>query len=128
MGEVRRRLRDLLEQRGMSARQLAILTGDPEKTVQRWISGDTETIPADFIGRCEERGFASARWLLRNDGPVEAIPVTAQERAIQDIATIIDRVRRPTPPPESPGAQAADELEGSVRDATATDANQVEAS
>lgn len=69
MEAVRCRLQSLLDERGWSARELAFLTGDDEKSVQRWVYGSTKTIPADFIGRCEAKGFAAASYLLRGDGP-----------------------------------------------------------
>jgi len=66
--KVRERLNQRLRDEGIAARALAALTGDSEKNVQRWVGGKTEAIPADFIGRCERVGFASAQWLLTGGG------------------------------------------------------------
>lgn len=90
MEAVRGRLKTRVAQRfGGSARQLAHLTGDDEKNVQRWVSGQSKTIPADFIGRCEAKGFASARWLLTGDGPPEPHKPGEAESIVQAVGLVL---------------------------------------
>ncbi len=93
---VRGRLQERLHEKGMSARALALLTGDPPKNVQRYVrddGGGTDTIPADFIGRCQARGFASAAWLLTGDEPRDVVGPSAEQAAFRQVAAIVDRVR-----------------------------------
>lgn len=88
MEAVRERLKRRLGSR--SARWLAQLTGYPEKNVQRYVSGESDTIPADFIGACEVKGFAAARWLLTEEGTQEPQPVGEAERTLELIRRIVD--------------------------------------
>lgn len=93
---VRRRLEERLDELGMSARKLALLTGDPEKNVQRYVKeGEkgTTTIPADFIGRCQAKGFASAAWLLTGQEPRDVVEPTAEQAAMREVVAIVDRLR-----------------------------------
>ena len=78
----------------MSARKLATLTGDEPKNVQRWLAEKTktavETIPADFIGRCEAKGFAPARYLLTGEGPDRVLPLDDAGVRLDVIGRIAD--------------------------------------
>lgn len=109
--EVRGRLVSRLA--GRSARWLAGETGYSEKNVQRYVSGESSTIPADFIGSCEEAGFASARWLLLGEGSPDPIQATTAE-------TVLGEIQRLTSDP----AAAADEI-SRRRTSHADDARQV---
>ena len=109
--QVRQRLKGLLVQQGISARQLAKVTRDDEKNVQRWVSGKTESIPADFIGRCEAFGFASARYLLRGVGPRRPVPGDTSAQVLGEIEALLEGLRplqslegeaSPSPEPETP--------------------------
>lgn len=86
--DIRCRLRLRLREKAMTAADLAGLTGHGERVVQGWLEeGSTRKIRADFLGKCEEAGFASARWLLTGLGPrdpdaTDALRLTVIERVI----------------------------------------------
>lgn len=94
MEAVRGRLQDLLKRRKVSARQLAGLTGDEPKNVQRWLSntakGKTGTIPADFIGRCETVGFSPARYILTGEGSDQVVAPEEGPLRLQAIRRIVN--------------------------------------
>ena len=110
--QVRQRLKSLLVQQGISARQLAKVTRDDEKNVQRWVSGKTEAIPADFIGRCEAFGFASARYLLRGVGPRRPIPGDTSAQVLGEIEALLGGLR----PLQSLEGEASPEAEPETPD------------
>lgn len=87
---VRRRLKQRLKRKKMSARQLALLTGDDEKNVQRYVKGKSKAIPADFIGRCEAKGFASAQWLLLEKGSPDVVPPSEAVERLTVIGSIAE--------------------------------------
>jgi transcriptional regulator with XRE-family HTH domain len=89
MEQVRERLSEQLTRRGWSARKLALKTGYDPKGVQRWASGEIETIPASFIGACEVVRFASARWLLTGEGSPEPTDATQAEQVLGEIRRIL---------------------------------------
>lgn len=118
---IRARLKLLLEERGWSAAELARQVGLPPKNVQRLLGGTTDSVPAELVGRLEEKGIASARWLFTEEGTMEPIPPPEAEVLVAAIRRLVRPGRRreelealadwlekeELPPPDPDGEEAA---------------------
>lgn len=76
MDAIRSRLVDRMREKKMEGdyAALADVTKDDRAWVRRIVVGEIETIPADYIGRLEEAGFVSARWLVAARLPMDVQP------------------------------------------------------
>ena len=96
--------------RRLSAAALARLTTWDERVVQNYVKADGPTIPAEFVARCEEEGFVSARWLLLEEGLPDVVESDEEGLRLQvigrvvdgeiDTATLRDLTQRKGPTPE----------------------------
>lgn len=105
MEAIRRRLKQRLAEKGWSARHLGIEAGHDEKNVQRYVSGEVETIPASLLGACEVIGFASARWLATGEG--SPVPTDASQAE-----ALLAEIRQLLREPVTPSTATSDERSG----------------
>ena len=87
-----------LEGARLKLTELAQLTGDEYKNVQRWMSGSTETIPADFVGRYIKAVPVSPLWILTGEGSAEPV-ITGTAEMLYDLAETVVAVRKAGLPP-----------------------------
>ncbi len=86
---IRARLDARRQELGWSARRLAQETGDSPKNVQRWIYGESQTIPADFVGRCVATSFVSADYVFGLSDDPEPRPESEYARQVAAIRRVL---------------------------------------
>lgn len=93
VGDVKARLRQRMEELGMSAPALAERTGDSPGNVKNWVQRET-AVPADFLGRFVSAVPTNAEWLLTGRGT--STPWSADRaRLLSDLLAEIFRTRAP---------------------------------
>lgn len=87
----------------------------------------TEKVPVDYVDTVCKLFGVRMEWLVRGDGPREVVALDAEVEGFRRMAAIVDEVRAPTRPPESP-ERTADKLQETLPDEGEGGANQEGAS
>lgn len=71
---VSKRLKSLIEEKGLSYTELEDMTGIPRATIQRYAAGKTDKIPTDRLIKIALKTHTSIFYLLGQDVPMEEEP------------------------------------------------------
>ena len=79
---VSKRLKSVIEEKGISYTELKDLTGIPRATIQRYAAGKTDKIPTDRLVKIALKTHTSIFYLLGQDVPMEEEPMRAVQRPL----------------------------------------------
>ena len=95
---VRARMIEALGELGWDRQELAARMGENYKTLQRRLSGSSQSIPVDFVGRfCEVTGYRVA-WVVTGEEPRREVGSSVASLAWRLHERIIDLSRDPSVP------------------------------
>lgn len=89
---IRQRMRERIDQVGISQKSLADGAGVPYRTVQNWFTGTTEKIPVEFLAQYVTLVPVDPRWLLTGEGS----PSPSGEGVGERLHSLLDRLMRST--------------------------------
>jgi hypothetical protein len=112
MGQGRERSDDAIKGRlvdglhGRTMQWLAEETGEPYKSVRRYLGSGTEhsTTPAHFVARYVSVVPVNALWVLTGEGPIHRVSPREEAKAVALIARTVHALEEGRPIPDIPAS------------------------